>query len=137
MKLSKQITVDYAHRLAHHTGQCANLHGHTGRIVVELDGPVDTRTGMVLDFGDIKDACKGIYEALDHTVVLNGEGDVGLVDALLSFGFRITVLEGEPTAENLARWVYNELKDSLPVCRVSFYETPDNWATYEGETDET
>ena len=132
MRLCKEIMVDYAHRLAHHKGQCANLHGHTGRMVVELEGTPDPTTGMILDFGDMKIALEPIRKQLDHATVLNSMEDGDLIHILSDRGFTITALPFEPTAENLATWAYNELGKTLPVSGVTFYETPNNWATYEG-----
>ena len=133
MRLSKETTVDYAHRLAHHKGQCANLHGHTGRIVVTLEGEPDPTTGMLMDFADLKVAMEPIRQKLDHATVLNSNADTDLIVALDEFGFVVTPLPFEPTAENLAHWIYNELKGTLPVVSVTFYETANNYATYEGE----
>ena len=132
MLLSKEITFDYAHRLAHHGGACSNLHGHTGRLVVEIEGTPDPTTGMVMDFSDLKAVLQPVRQRLDHVLILNVEFDSFLIEALRPFGFHITAFPFEPTAENLAKWAYNELRTSLPVSRVIFYETLNNWATYEG-----
>ena len=131
MHLSKEITVDYAHRLAHHPGQCANLHGHTGRIVVTLEGEPDEKTGMILDFSDLKMALEPIRKQLDHATVLNSSMDGDLIDFLFAKASTVTELPFEPTAENLAKWIYDRLRSTLPIVSVTFYETANNYATYE------
>ena len=43
-----------AHRLPHHDGACANLHGHTWRGELVVSAPVDETTGLAMDFADLK-----------------------------------------------------------------------------------
>ena len=137
MRIRKEITVDYAHRLSQHNGQCSNIHGHTGRIVVELSGRTDPRTGMVMDFGDMKRFLDPIRDRLDHAIVLNDCFDQDIIHFMQAKRFKVMALWDEPTAENLARWVYNTMEaDDLPVSEVTFYETENNYAIYRGEGDE-
>lgn len=75
MKLIKDLgTFDAAHQLPTHEGKCRNLHGHTYRVVIEVDGELSTSgpsTGMVIDFGDLKDIWKEqIFSVVDHALLL-------------------------------------------------------------------
>ena len=63
----KEFTFDAAHYLPNHPGKCQNTHGHTYRLQVGFTGPVDLETGMVVDFGYIKDMIKKrVVDLLDH-----------------------------------------------------------------------
>ncbi|EQD72103.1 6-pyruvoyl tetrahydrobiopterin synthase [mine drainage metagenome] len=85
---------------------CARMHGHSFRVTVHLCGPVDPITGWIVDFGRVREAFEPIRCQLDHHT-LN----------------EIAGLEN-PTSENLARFIYHQLKPDLPaLCRVEVGET--------------
>ena len=54
MKVTKEITFDVAHMLSYYEGKCANLHGHTYKLQVTLEGNVGDVSHMVLDFNILK-----------------------------------------------------------------------------------
>lgn len=66
MEICKEFTFEASHVLPHHKGKCANLHGHSWKLTVYVRGPVDTETGMVVDYGDIKSSIQPIIDDLDH-----------------------------------------------------------------------
>ena len=119
--LSKEFTFEAAHRLPRHDGKCARLHGHSWRMVVEVESPVlcesGPKTGMVTDFGDIKKAVAPLLESrLDHHYLNEIPG-----------------LEN-PTSENLAKWIWGKLKPNLPqLSKVVVRETCTCGAIYKGE----
>jgi 6-pyruvoyltetrahydropterin/6-carboxytetrahydropterin synthase len=86
--------------------------------------------GMVTDFTDVKKTIgEWIETTLDHRTILE-EGDP-LVEVLRKHGEPVLVLPVEPTAENLAKLIYEQAeKFSLPVCSVSFGETEKCSAEY-------
>ncbi|MBR1279000.1 6-carboxytetrahydropterin synthase [Bradyrhizobium sp. AUGA SZCCT0283] len=85
------------------------------RLQVHLDGPVDPHTGFVTDFFDIEKCFAGVVDALDHRCLNDVEG-----------------LEN-PTAENIAVWIWERLKPGLEqISAVRVYETADCWAKYHG-----
>jgi 6-pyruvoyltetrahydropterin/6-carboxytetrahydropterin synthase len=117
MKISQAFKFEAAHRLPNvpPTHRCSRLHGHSYRIEVQLDGPVDPVTGFVADFFDIEEAFASIMKALDHQCLNDVAG-----------------LEN-PTAENIAGWIWEQLKRSLRhLASVRVYETADCWAEYDG-----
>lgn len=118
MVIFKTFNIDAAHRLPNVplTHKCRDIHGHTYRIEVYVDAPVNEKLGWVADFADITEAFKPVHDRLDHKYLNDIKG-----------------LEN-PTVENLVRWIWIHLKPSLPiVSRIVVYESPDSGCIYEGE----
>ena len=128
--ISRQFTFCYGHRLLNHAGKCANLHGHNGKVKIDLQNSRLNPQGMVADFIDIKNSLgEWIETALDHRLILE-ERDP-LVDLLRNLGEPVLVLPVEPTAENLAKLIYEQAETfNMPVCAVTFWETEKCAATY-------
>lgn len=96
--------------------RCKRLHGHSYRVEIGLCGPVDPKSGFVADFFDIEAAFHPVLTALDHHLLNEVSG-----------------LEN-PTAENIAVWIWKEIRPRLPLLTsVKVFETPDCWAEYEGD----
>ncbi len=118
MEIFKEFTIEAAHRLPDvpQDHKCARLHGHSFRIEVHVRGPVQERAGWIMDFSQIKDAFAPLHEQLDHRFLNE-------VDGL-----------GNPTSENLCRWIWQRLRPGLPLLsRVVVRETCTTGCTYEGE----
>ncbi|HEU4653444.1 MAG TPA: 6-carboxytetrahydropterin synthase QueD, partial [Steroidobacteraceae bacterium] len=98
MHIFRIFTIEAAHRLPNVPAghKCSRLHGHSFRIELRLSGSVDSKSGWVMDFADVRAAFQPIYDRLDHHY-LN----------------EISGLEN-PTSENLARWIWRETKQVLP-----------------------
>jgi 6-pyruvoyltetrahydropterin/6-carboxytetrahydropterin synthase len=118
MEIFKEFTIEAAHCLPHlpETHKCRRLHGHSFRIGVYLEGPLDPQLGWVQDFAELSEAFRPLFEQLDHRY-LN----------------EIAGLEN-PTSENLARWVWQRLKPALPaLVRIQVYETCAAGCIYHGD----
>lgn len=132
--VTKQIEFCYGHRLLNYTGPCRHLHGHNGRVEVDLAADSLDPRGMVYDFSDIKKFIKQwIDDTLDHQLLLCQ--DDPLVPVLQQRGEKFFVMPDNPTAENIARLIYNQARSQgLPVVEVRLWETPTSSASYRGET---
>jgi len=96
--------------------KCRNMHGHSYKFIIYLNGALDAQSGWLLDFHDIKLAIDPIVEILDHQVLNDIPG-----------------LEN-PTAEVITIWLWNRIKPILPqLCRVHLKETASSGCIYEGE----
>lgn len=118
MEIYKELGFEAAHRLPKLPSghKCSRLHGHSYRIRVYVKGPVGQDSGWVLDFADIKEACRPVIERLDHYYLNEIEG-----------------LEN-PTAENLARWIWPRLKLKMPLlAKIEILETCTTGCIYAGE----
>ena len=118
MRLFKEFSFEAAHLLPNvRPGhKCARLHGHSFQVRVTVDGPVGAETGWVMDFADLKAAFAPVHDALDHRYLNDIRG-----------------LEN-PTSEHLARWIWRELRSSLPwLVEVEVRETCTTGCAYRGE----
>jgi len=128
----REIHFSYGHRLVGHQGKCRHVHGHNGRVQIEVAAAKLDRLGMVIDFSEISRTIgKWIDENFDHVLIL-WEKDP-LVYVLKDRGEKILVVAENPTAEYLARRIFEEArKMELPVARVVVWETNDSCASYQG-----
>ncbi|OEF98514.1 6-carboxytetrahydropterin synthase QueD [Desulfuribacillus alkaliarsenatis] len=112
---------DAAHSLKGYQGDCANLHGHTWTIEVYVVGDKLNELGLLVDFKDVKKYTNEIVQRLDHQYLNN----------LPDFQAK----ELNPTAENLSKYIYDELVKKLghldvEVSKVAVWESPKACATY-------
>src|SRR4051794_31424621 len=104
-RVTREIAFCYGHRLLNYEGKCRHLHGHNGRAVITLEGPRLDDRGMLVDFGDIKrEVQRWIDEELDHTMLLRRDAPV--LPVLRDRGERVFVMDVNPTAENIARLIF-------------------------------
>ncbi|HSJ06758.1 MAG TPA: 6-carboxytetrahydropterin synthase QueD [Longimicrobiales bacterium] len=119
-----QAHYDSAHFLRNYKGKCERLHGH--RYVVELALATDEldRAGIAFDFVDVKKHLRELADHLDHTNL----NDLPPFDVV------------EPSAENQAKYFYEEMKSRLPermadaMVYAKVWETPTQWAMYTERT---
>ena len=130
--VTKRIEFCYGHRLLDYDGVCKHPHGHNA--VVEVDVSTDTldNRNMVADFSDIKRIVKGwIDRELDHKMILRH--DDPLVEPLQKLSEPIFIVDSNPTVERIARLIFDQARDAgLPVVKVTVWETPTSFATYQG-----
>lgn len=106
--VKKRLEISGAHRLSlNYESKCRNLHGHNWVIEIYMKSSTLDTNGMVMDFTHIK---KAISEKLDHQ---------NLND----------IFDFNPTAENIAKWIVDEL--GTKCYKVSVQESEGNTACYE------
>ena len=118
MEIFREFTFEAAHRLPNvpEGHKCQRLHGHSYKVIVHVEAPVDPETGWVMDFGDLKKAFKPLEARLDHYYLNDIEG------------------LGNPTSEVLASWIWERLKPTLPaLSALTVRETCTSGCTYRGE----
>jgi len=129
-RVTKEIHFCYGHRLLNYPGKCRNLHGHNGKAVITVETPALDSLGMVIDFTEIKRVI-GVWidEALDHRMILHRD-DPALPE-LRRLGEPVVVLDVNPTAENLAKLIFDHaVSHGLKVTEVTLWETETSFATY-------
>jgi 6-pyruvoyltetrahydropterin/6-carboxytetrahydropterin synthase len=118
MNIFRVFTIEAAHRLPNVPDghKCARLHGHSFRIELHLSGPVDEQRGWVMDFADVRVAFQPTFDALDHHYL----NEIPGLD--------------NPTSENLARWIWRQMKPRLPLLsRIVVHETCTSGCVFEGD----
>jgi 6-pyruvoyltetrahydropterin/6-carboxytetrahydropterin synthase len=109
VQIRKSFTFEAAHVLPHHPGKCARLHGHSYRLDVVLEGPLQATgpaTGMVEDFEVVSRVVKAaVIGELDHR--------------------SLNELMDNPTAENVVSWIWGRLASELSqLAELTLWETP-------------
>ncbi|HRR25513.1 MAG TPA: 6-carboxytetrahydropterin synthase [Acidobacteriota bacterium] len=132
-RVVKRVFFSYGHRLLDYAGKCAHLHGHNAKVEVVLAARDLDARGMLWDFGEIAGRLEGfVKEHLDHRMLLRR--DDPLVSLLSSAGEPVVPLDFNPTAENLARFLFEAARDhGLPVVSIRFWESPNSCAEYTSE----
>jgi 6-pyruvoyltetrahydropterin/6-carboxytetrahydropterin synthase len=99
MELRKTFQFEAAHLLPHlpESHKCRRLHGHSFKVEVAIEGPCDAKLGWVMDYAEMGEAFRPIWETLDH--------------------FYLNEIPGleNPTSENVALWIWSQLKPRLPL----------------------
>lgn len=115
MKLLKSFTFDAAHYLPNYDGKCKNVHGHTWKVEVVLNGVKDKKTGMVIDFNELKKIFEPVIIMYDHQ--------------------NLNDFMDNPTAENIAETIYfalfNDFTDKqIDLLEVRVWESTTSMASY-------
>jgi 6-pyruvoyltetrahydropterin/6-carboxytetrahydropterin synthase len=114
-RLRIESRFDAAHKLIGYKGKCSNLHGHTWKVEVFFIGKELDKTGILTDFGFLKKKLSEITDKLDHSF-LNDTQEIG-----------------NPTAENISKYIFQSLKDLTNVVKldkVRVWESPSSWCEY-------
>lgn len=113
MLVTKEFCFDGAHNLSGYRGKCEKLHGHTWTVQVTIEAPVK-ENGLAFDFVELKKIVEErAISFLDHTYLNE------VID--------------NPSAENIAMWIWGRLEGELPLFEIKVYETPTSFVTYRGD----
>ena len=118
-QISVEQHFDAAHFLRGYRGKCEALHGHRFRVVVKIAASDVDDIGMAYDFVELKQHLGAILSKFDHTCL----NDMAPFDKI------------NPSSENIAATVYNELQSRLAGASVSLscvevWESPQTGVTY-------
>ena len=108
---------DAAHALRGYQGRCENLHGHRYEVVVCVESQDLNEIGLAFDFSELKKELDEVLARFDHHNLC----EVPPFERV------------NPSAENIARVVYEAMQESMPderILSVQAYESPDAWAEY-------
>ncbi|MDH3584234.1 MAG: 6-carboxytetrahydropterin synthase QueD [Phycisphaerae bacterium] len=95
--------------------KCRRLHGHSFHVDVVVSGEVPEQRGYLVDYGEIKQAVEPVCDRLDHRCLNDIDG-----------------LEN-PTAEHIARWIWDQLQAGLPLLHcIRVHETCTTACEYHG-----
>jgi 6-pyruvoyltetrahydropterin/6-carboxytetrahydropterin synthase len=110
MKIAKEFNWEMGHRLQNHKGLCRNLHGHSYKMRVELEGEI-AENSMLMDYSELKQIVSKIIEPFDHSFLI--EETDKILNFLQENNFKMVVVPFVTTAENLCIFLANEIKNEL------------------------
>jgi 6-pyruvoyltetrahydropterin/6-carboxytetrahydropterin synthase len=118
-KLSVEKVISTAHHLRDYDGPCARIHGHNWRVKLEVQSKKVDHIGIAIDFTELDEILWEVIGPFDHQLI----NSVPPFDKL------------NPTAENLAKFIYEQLKlkltEKVSISSVSVWETDDYMVSYE------
>lgn len=134
MKIAKEYSWEMGHRLPFHEGKCKNMHGHSYKCMVELNGEPD-KNGMVLDYYDMKTIIQPIIDELDHSFMVYSE-DKEVIEFLDKINSRKVVVDFQSTAENICLFLLKKIKEAnlpgnIKSIKVKVLETENTYAEEE------
>ena len=114
MRITRRFVFEAAHRLPYYDGPCFQPHGHSYKLRVTLEAPVERRTGMSMDFVELDRIVREkVLAQVDHK--------------------NLNDLLENPTAELIVMWIWKQLEGELSgLCELRLAETEDCWVTYRG-----
>ncbi len=113
VKLNCTLSFAASHFLTKYKGKCENLHGHNYKLIITVEDEVK-ENGLAIDFKDIKKiAEEKVINTLDHA--------------------HLNDIIENPSAETIAVWTWDKLKEDLPLKKVTIFETEDYYCEYEGK----
>lgn len=118
VRLTKDFSFEAAQTLPNvpEGHKCRQMHGHSFRIEISVEGDVDEATGWLYDHARISRAMNPILDQLDHSYLNEVAG-----------------LEN-PTIENMCRWFWERLAPQLPgLAEIVIHETPTARCSYRGK----
>ena len=132
-RVSRSIAFCYGHRRLNYDGKCRHLHGHNARAVITLESESLDDRGMVEDFTDVKKIVwEWLESEIDHTLLLHEQDPI--LPILKSAGERVRTMDANPTAENIARMIYDFVAGKgFKVVEVTLWETETSQAVYTGQ----
>ena len=144
-RIRRYVETDPGHRVPNHKSKCQHMHGHRYRFEAEIEGDVVetsgvSEEGMLMDFSDVSSILMThVHDVIDHAFVVY-EGDMLARSAceLMGEGHRTVVVPFIPTAENLAKWAFEQVEphiktsygNKLRLVAMHVRETPKSTASW-------
>ena len=140
LTLMRRIRFCAGHRLRLHGGRCENFHGHNYTADFYVTGEEQDEVGRLIDFSDLKARCKGwLDEHWDHAFLLWDQDENGINALRQVEPHRLFVMPYNPTAENMARYLLEEVCPQLldgtgaRASKVVIWETEESFAEVSAE----
>ena len=144
-RIRRFVETDTGHRVPNHKSKCRHMHGHRYRFEAEIEGETVKESGvseegMLMDFSDVSAILmEHVHDVIDHAFVVY-EGDTAARHAcdLMGDGHRTVVVPFIPTAENLAKWAFEQVAphiattygNALKLVAMHVRETPKSTASW-------
>lgn len=136
MRITKIFKFEMAHKLyKSYTCKCMNIHGHSYKVHVTLEGNVDAKSGVVTDFTKLKELVSEVFDSLDHNCMV-ANADTSTIEALKILlrneaSKKFIVCSTEPTAENIGLYLANKIAN---LCKRAGIADLESVKVFETET---
>ncbi len=141
IRITKQFSFETGHALYGYDGKCRNIHGHSYKLSVTVNGtPINdtdnVKYGMVIDFSDLKKIVKEeIVNVFDHATVFNkNTPHVELAKELIDRGHYVLLVDYQPTSEmmviDFAEKIKNRLPNNIRLHSLKLQETATSYAEW-------
>lgn len=129
-KVTKTIQFCYGHRLMNYDGKCRHLHGHNGKVEIEMETEKLDTIGMVRDFTEVKEiVAVWLDRELDHKMLLRKDDPA--LPMLKKMNEPVFLFDTNPTAEAIAKLIFEFVQSKgFPVSEVRMWESEGSFATY-------
>ncbi len=143
--IRRYVETDTGHRVPNHKSKCRHMHGHRYRFEAEIEGDIVdvegvSEEGMLIDFSDVSAILEEyVHDVIDHAFVVYEKDDLLVkMFELLPPEHRIVKVPFIPTAENLAKWAFEQVAphittaygNRLKLVAMHVRETPKSWACW-------
>jgi 6-pyruvoyltetrahydropterin/6-carboxytetrahydropterin synthase len=146
IRITKEFSFEAAHALRGYDGPCKSIHGHSYQLSVTVTGspladPGSPKTGMVMDFGDLKKIIrKNIIDPVDHSLILNKDYPAEDVQKIREVFCNVIWVDYQPTSENMlvdfAGRIKNLLPEGVRLHSLRLRETGNSFAEWFAEDNE-
>ena len=135
LTIMRRVRFCAGHRLRLHGGRCENFHGHNYVADFYVSGSQQDEVGRVVDFSELKKRCKGwLDDNWDHAFLLWDQDQNGIDAIRMVEPHRLFVMPYNPTAENMAKYLLEEVCPMIlagtggHATKVVIWETEDSFA---------
>ena len=144
-RIRRFVETDTGHRVPNHKSKCRHMHGHRYRFEAEIEGDTVQKSGvseegMLMDFSDVSAILmEHVHDIVDHAfVVYEGDSKARKACDAMGEGHRTVVVPFIPTAENLAKWAFEQVQphistafgNRLKLVAMHVRETPKSTASW-------
>ena len=116
MKSITTLHIQYSHRFLNYEGEAQYLHGHTGKLIIEVKGKVNEKTGFVWACNDIKKIAWKYLQNFDHALILQEEDPI--LPHIWEIYEKQGIKNGCETNRNIGAKFKNELTQAYPEARL-------------------
>jgi len=129
MVIEKKYHFYAAHRNKSAGEKCGRIHGHTYNVICIFKFD-EMKDGLTMLFSDIDKIVEPIIKQYDHYFLLHEKDS--LAELLELANEHYISLPFETSAENMSIWIFNQIKNHLPIVQIQLAETKSSNVIYEG-----
>lgn len=126
MKIAKEFHWEMGHRLPEHFGLCKNIHGHSYKMILTVEGEMNEHQ-MVIDYYDLEKIINPLVQELDHAFMVN-KNDKRVLEFLNQVNSKKVIVDFDATVENICLFIIDKIKNAglpknIKAVSVRIYET--------------